>query len=165
MLEPTKKISHIQRQRRSYSDMVGEVQSLQNQIQYLQGGWPSNWRTMIPKKFSHRCKGSEPHVRLPNLGSDKGMRNPLGIWPWRPERFDFRISGGLGGTETPLLEGSNKTLCTPRLRGKEQWLHRRWNQSYLLVVLEGLLWRHGLAGAQHRDRGTGSSSLEKSHLV
>ena len=66
------------------------------------------------------------------------------------------------GKQTPVLEGTNKTLYTPRLRGKRR-THRRLNQIYLLV-LEGLLWRHGLAGAHHRDRGTGSSSLGRSPL-
>ena len=40
----------------------------------------------------------------------------------------------------------------------------RDNQNNLLV-LKGLLWRHGLAGDHHRDRGNGSSRLGKSCLV
>ena len=43
-----------------------------------------------------------------------------------------------GKQETPLLEGTHKVLCAPGPRGKEQWPHRRLNQTYLLV-LEGLL--------------------------
>ena len=27
-----------------------------------------NWRTLIPQKSTHWSEGSEPHVRLPNLG-------------------------------------------------------------------------------------------------
>ena len=34
--------------------------------------------------------------------------------------FDYKASTELGETETPVLEDTNKTLCTPRLRGKEQ---------------------------------------------
>ena len=63
-------------------------------------------------------------------------------------------------TRLPVLEGTNKTLLTPRLRGKEQWPHRRMSQSYLLV-LEGLLWC-GSAGFHRRDGGTGNSSLWRS---
>ena len=32
-------------------------------------------------------------------------------------------------------------------------------------MLEGLLWKHGLTRAHHRKRGTGSSSLGRSHLA
>ena len=54
------------------------------------------------------------------------------------------------GKQTPVLQGTNKTFCAPRLRRKE-WPHRRLNQNYLLV-LDGFLWgRHGLAGAHHRN--------------
>ena len=31
--------------------------------------WPTNWRTITSKMFSHSCEGSKPHVRLPSLGS------------------------------------------------------------------------------------------------
>ena len=44
------------------------------------------------------------------------------------------------GKQTPLLEVTNKILHIPEPRGKEQWSHRRLNQTYLLV-LESLLWR------------------------
>ena len=30
------------------------------------GGWSTNWRTIIAKKFLHGCEGSRPHIRLPN---------------------------------------------------------------------------------------------------
>ena len=84
-------------------------------------------------------------------GSDKGTRNSQGIWPWSPVRFDYKTFTGLGETETPVLESTNKTLHAPRLRGKEQWLlHRRLNQNDLLV-LEGLLWRRESSGAHYRD--------------
>ena len=68
--------------------------------------------------------------------------NPQGIWPWRPVRFDYKTSTGLGETETPVLEGINKALHAPRLRGKEQWPHRRLNPNYL-PVLVGPLWVSG----------------------
>ena len=64
------------------------------------------------------------------------------------------------GKQTLVL---NKTVHTPGPREKEQGPHRRLNQSYLLV-LKGLLWRRGLAGAHHRD-ATGSSSLGRSPLA
>ena len=41
-------------------------QSLQPYTQLL-GGWPTDWTTIIPKKFSHCCDGSRPHTRLANV--------------------------------------------------------------------------------------------------
>ena len=99
-----------------------------------------------------------PTSGFPAWGSDKGTGNPQGIWTWRPVGFDCKTSTRLRVTKTPVLEGTNKTLPTPRLRGKEQWLHRRLNQKYLLV-LEGLLWKHGLESAHHGDGDTGTNSL------
>ena len=62
-----KKIPHVQRQWRNHSEMVGGAQSQWNQIPYPSGGWPTNWRTIIPKNFLHCFESSEPHIRLPSL--------------------------------------------------------------------------------------------------
>ena len=104
-----------------------------------------------------------PTSGFPAWGSDKRTGNPQGIWTWRPVGFDCRTFTELGVKETPVLEGTNKTLPAPRLRGKEQWLHRRLNQKYLLV-LEGLLWKCGLERAHHRDGDTDTSSLGRCPL-
>ena len=53
---------------------------------------PTNWRTIIPKKFSHCSKSSKAHNRFPNLGSGKGNENPQGILLERPVGFDYRTS-------------------------------------------------------------------------
>ena len=145
--------------------------------------WDCRWGTItiksnpIPSKWvTHKLEnnntkeilpllwGSEPTSGFPAWGPNQRTGNPQGIWPWRPVGFDYKTSTGLGETETPVSEGTNKTLQVIRLRGKEQWLHRRLNQSYLLV-LDGFLWRHGSGGVQHRDSGTGSSSLGMSPLT
>ena len=81
--------------------------------------------------------------------------------PWSPVGFDYKTSTGLGEPEIPVLEGTNKTLCSSRLRGKEQWLHRWPNQNDLLD-LEGLLWRRGSEEGHHSDGSIGSSSLGRS---
>ena len=156
-LEPTKKTPHIQRQR-SFNKMVGGAQSWSNQIPYPRGGWPSDWRTIIPKKFSHYCESSELHVRLSNLG----------IWQrdWvSPENLalsmsgvDYRPSRRLRETKTPVLKDTHTILCTWRPRGEEQGPHRRLKQNALLV-LEGLLQRCGSQGVHHKDGGTGRAPL------
>ena len=74
--------------------------------------------------------------------------------------FDCRTLTGLGETETPLLEGTHRVVCSSGPRRKEQWPHRRLNQTYLLVV-EHLLQRRGVAVTHCRDKDTGSRSSGK----
>jgi len=77
--------------------------------------------------------------------------------------FDYKTSAGRGETDSSL-GGHKQTLVHTKTQGKEQCLHRRLNQNYLLE-LEGLLWRHGLEGAHHGDRGTDNSSLGRFPMV
>ena len=79
-------------------------------------GWATtNQRTIIPKKFSHCCEGSEPYVRLSSLDFKLGI----------PRESDLKGQQDLiiglprdWGKETLLLEGTNKILCMPRPRRK-----------------------------------------------
>ena len=89
--------------------------------------WPTNWRTIIPKKFSHCCKGSRPHIRLSNLGIWQRSENPQVS---RIEGFDYRTSSGWW--KHRLLEGTNKTVHT-KPRGKEKWPHKRLSQTCLTM--------------------------------
>ena len=79
-------------------------------------GWPINWTTIIKKKFSHCCEGSESHIRLPSLGIHKGTGNPQGIWPGRPVGFDYKISTGLGETDSSLGWHKQNLACTKTQR-------------------------------------------------
>lgn len=144
MLEPTKKIPHIQRQR-SRSEMVdGRRGTITIKPNPTPAGWVTQTREQLIPKFSHCCKGSEPHIWLPSWVSNKGTGNPQGLWPCRPVGFDSR---------TPtVLEGRNKTLRALWLRGEVQRPHSRRNQN-CRPSLEGLLWRCGPTEA-HRDGGT-----------
>ena len=40
---------------------------------------PTEWRTIIPKKFLHCCESSRAHNRFPKLGIWQGTENPQGI--------------------------------------------------------------------------------------
>ena len=51
-----------------------------------------------------------------------------------------------------LLEGTDKTLCTPRPRRKKQWPHKRLTQTCSLVF-RSLWWRHGSVVACCRAGG------------
>ena len=64
-----------------------------------------------------------PTTDFPTWESSKGTENPQGIWLCRSAGFDYRTSTGLG--KQRLLEGTNKTLCTPGPRRGEQWPHKR----------------------------------------
>ena len=101
-----------------------------------------------------------PTSGFPTQGSGNERRNYQRIRLWRLAGFDCRTSTGLGETETPLLEGTHKVVCTSGPRGKEKWPHRRLNQTYLLV-LEGLLQRQGVAVAHRGDKDIGSRSSGK----
>ena len=105
-----------------------------------------------------------PTSGFPNWGSGDGRRNSQRIRLWRLAGFDCSTSTGLGETETPLLEGKHKVVCTSGLRGREQWPQRILNQTYLLV-LEGLLQRQGAAVAHRGDGDTGSGSSGKYSLA
>ena len=134
--------------------MVGGVQPWKNQIPYWPGGWPTNWRKIIPKKFSHVVKVLNPMSVSPAWGSDKVTGNPQGIWPWRPAGLDYRTSTELGKTDSSLAGNRQNLVWTNTLR-KGVLTTQETEQNYLLV-LEGILWRHGWAGAHHRDRDISS---------
>ena len=111
-------------------------------------GDPQNLRTILPQKFSHCCEDSQLHVRLPSLGN---LIKGLGI----PRKSDLE-------SQWDLIIGVPQDWGKQRLQSwraqtkscvhqdPEEWPHRGLNQTYLLV-LEGLLWRCGSAGAHHRD--------------
>ena len=121
------------------------------------------------EQLSHRSpptglKVLSPTSGLPTWGYGNGRRNSQRIRLWRLAGFDCRTLTGLGETETPHLEGTHKVVCASGPMGKEQWPHRRLNQTYQLV-LEGLLQRWGMAVAHRGDKDIGSRSSGKYYLV
>ena len=111
-------------------------------------GWQNtNRRTIVPKKFSHCCKSSRSHNRLPNLGIQQRE--------WEsPGNLTLKVSRtSTGLRKQRLLAGTNKTMCSPRPRRKEQWPHRKLSQTWLWV--SGSFWRrHGLTVACRGVRDT-----------
>ena len=82
---------------------------MKNQIPYLLGGWPTNWRTIIPKNFSHCCEGSDSHGWE---GPNKGSGNPQGIWLWSTAEFYCKTSIGLRETDFRLGGHKQNLVCT-----------------------------------------------------
>ena len=128
------------------------------------GEWLTNWRTLIPQMSTHWSEGSEPHVRLPNLGirqwEEKFLQNHTlkasGIWLQDFDRTGWNRDSTLGGhTQSSVHTGT---------QGKEQWPPQRLNQTYLLV-LEGLRQRWVVAVAHRVDKDTDSRSSGKYSLV
>ena len=76
---------------------------------------PTNWRTIIPKKFLHCCENSKAHTDFPTWGSGKGTGNTQGILLWRPVEFDYRTSIGLG---KQTLGGHKQNLVCTRTQEK-----------------------------------------------
>ena len=92
---------------------------------------------------------------FPTWGSGQEAENPQKIWLWRPVGFDYRTYTGL---RNRFLEGTNKTLCTPGPRRKEQWSHKRLTQTCLWVSKS--FWRRcGLVVACFRVRDTKCNSM------
>jgi len=71
---------------------------------------PTNWRTIISKKFLYCCKVLGPTTDSPSWGSGKGTKNPQGLWLWRLVGFDYRTSTGLG--KEPLGGHKQNLVCT-----------------------------------------------------
>ena len=105
------------------------------------GGWPTNWKIIVPQKLSHRNESSERHMSLPSLG----------VWQWEEEPpKNLAWSQEFHGTWGSKLHSwkAHRVLCTPGTREKKQWPRKTLGQTYLLV-LEGLLHRQGVAAAAH----------------
>ena len=76
-----------------------------------------------------------PTTGFPNLGIWQRDWEPPGNLIWRPVGFDYRTFTGLGNR---LLESTNKTLCTPRPRTKEQWPCKKTELNLPVSVQESL---------------------------
>ena len=127
---------------------------------------PAGWATHRLEKNNTKkgCESSKPTSDFPAWGSGERAMNPQGIWPWKPVKgFDYRTCTGLEETETPFSEGTNKIVCAPGPRVKEEWPRRKLKQTYLLE-LDCFLWRCGSEVAGHGNRATVSSSPGRSPL-
>ena len=105
----------------------------------------------IPQKSTHWSEGSKPHIRLPNLGAWQREEEFLENQTLKASGIWLQDFGGTGGKKDSTLGGHTQSSVCIRTQGKEQWLHRRLNQTHLLV-LEGLLQRRGVAVAHQGTR-------------
>ena len=111
---------------------------------------PLLWRSGTPRQASQPGDPTRDWESPGNL-----TLKASGIW-----LQDFHSTGG---TETPVLEGTNQTTHTPRPRGKEQQLHRRLNRNHLLGWgSPGEVW---VSRGHVQGWDTGGSRLGRSPLV
>ena len=133
---------------KSHNCWVGDSQTGEH---LYHGSPPTGWRLWAPPQ------ASQPGVRQweGELLEYQTLR-ASGIWL---QDFDRT-----GGKRDSTLGGHTQSSVHIRTQGKEQWPHRRLNQTYLLV-LEGLLQRQGLAVSHGEDKDTGSRNSGKYSLV
>ena len=129
-----------------------------NQILYLLGGLPVNWKIIILQKFSHRGKSLQHHVRFPSLGiRHQGDEPPehltlqaTTVWVQEEldrtgENRDSSLGGSTHGFMCFKIEGKAMTPEEPEpelvgLRGSPRgWL---WPiaGARTLVSLENIPW-------------------------
>lgn len=145
ILEPTKKRYPTFKDKRSWIEVVGGHNHDKIKPNTHWVGDPKLWKTII-QKFSHYCEGSEPHFRLSNKGSDKGMGNPQGIWSWRPAGFDYKTSRDWERDSKQKQSWRTQTnLARSKTQRRSSDLTGKLNQNYLLIVGRSL-WRRESAG-------------------
>ena len=126
--------------------------------------WLTNGRTLIPQKSTHWSEGSEPHIRLTNLGDWQQEEEIQKNQTLKTSEIWLQDFDRTGGNRDSTLGGHTQSSVCMRTQGKEQWPHRRLNQTYLLV-LDGLLQSQGVALSHHENKDTGSRSSGKYSLA
>ena len=96
----------------------------------------TNWRIIIPKKFSHCCEHSRVHNRFPTWGSGNGTENSQGIWLWRSVWFDYITSTVLG--KQTLGGHKQNSVCT-RTQDKEAVTTQDSDPNFPVSVQESLV--------------------------
>ena len=100
-----KKIFYFQRQR-SHNKTAEEEHSWYNQIPYLPGRQPKNWKIITLQRFSHRSESTWPHLRLPSLG----------VWHWPPEHLALKANRAWL-QELHKSEGNRNSIPADHIQG------------------------------------------------
>ena len=114
------KLTLILRRKKSYSThkdeshnkMVEGTLLWYNQITYLPGGQPTNWKIIILQRISHKNESSDSLIRLPSLGVWHQEEEPPQHFALKASQLECRSTTRLEATETPLLRCTQVFLCT-----------------------------------------------------
>ena len=118
----------------------------------ITGGWVIHrLENAYTKKSTHWSEGSELQVRLCNLGVRQWEEEFLENQTLKASEIWLQDFGRTGGNTDSTLGGHTKSSVHIGTQGKQQWPHRKMNQTYLLV-LEGLPQRQGTAVAHQGTR-------------
>ena len=159
MLEPTKK--RYPTKKLQQDDRRGVITIKSNQIPA--GRWPTNWRTIISKKFSHCCEGSESHFGLWSLGSQQRVWESPGNMTSKASRIWLQDFHRTGGTRDSRLGGHKQNTAHTKTQRKGAVTAQEAEPK--LPARVGRLPVGAWAGSgHHRDGGTGSSSLRRAPL-
>ena len=93
----------------------------------------------------------DPMSDFPAWGSDKGTGNSQGIWPWEPEDLMIGLPEDWRKQRLMSWGGTNKILHAPINTQRTGVLTPQETEPRQPDGAGGLLWRHGSAGAHHRD--------------
>ena len=172
MFEPTKKdTTHPETKGKSQQD--GRRGAIMTKSNLIPSGWAANklennystevlpllWKVWAP------CQAFQPGDPA-ERERERETRHPQGIWLWRPAGLDCRTSTRPVWTLPPLLEDTHRILHASGPRRKEQWPHRRLNQTLLDSVGEAPADTSGSSAVTHcRVNGTGNSSTGSCLLV
>ena len=92
------------------------------------GGWLTNWRTLILQKSTHWSEGSEPHIRLPNLGVWQREEEFLENQTLKASGIGLQDFDRTGGNRDSTLGGHTQSSVRIRTQGTEHWPHRDWTR-------------------------------------
>ena len=162
-----KMIPYVQGQKRCHSRMVGgvklhlesnpiptrDIQRAQTNLVCTRTQRPHrDWDRTVFECLLQRYGSALDCFRGRDSGCSKPwyVISPLGRGHQIPHHRVTRTYTGLGNR---LLEGTNKILCTPGPRRKEQWPHKRLTQTCPWVS-RSLQWRRGSVVACCRVGGT-----------
>ena len=117
-LEPTKKKkrSPKTKEKSQWDGRRGAIMIKSNLIPL--GGQTTNWKTVVPKKFSLCRAGSEPHVRLPSLGIQQRDWEHAGNLTLKGSRIWLQGFHRTGGNRDSTLRKHKQNLACTRTQGK-----------------------------------------------
>ena len=117
MLESTKMMPFVQRQRRSKSETVEGAQS--NKIKSHTYWNPQTGEQQYQRSYHTVVKVLNPIVAFQRRETDKGTWNIQGIWPWEgPVGFDYKTSRRPGENKVSSIGGHKQNFASTKTHRK-----------------------------------------------
>ena len=91
-------------------------------------GSSTDWKLTGSQRLTYRSESSEPHIKLPHVGSWHGEKEPLEHLALKVSQACAQELHRTGGTETPFLKGTHGLSRELSPRAKQS-LHRNLGQT------------------------------------